>query len=374
MAKSRTDDPLSPITAEKASATKIIVSKFQRDSGDNELKQGTKVIVRESQAAVFLKEGQMADILFPGTYSLDTDNLPILSSLKAFPYFFLSPVIADVYFVSMKQFIDNKWATKNPIMKRDRDFNMVRIRAFGKFAFRISDVASFMLEIFGTRQAELVPEHPCYNQDHVNQPAYPEQSKGEQIQKPYSEIQKQKPPDILISIKKKYLEVTNMAKCPVCGAPMENEICGYCGNNDFIAFIHILNHIQKLVSYSVQQSHTDLPQQVVYTQIINQSVNPGIVPGISRKKRMTALLLCIFLGEFGIHRFYVGKIGTGLLYLFTLGLFGIGWLNKKGSMDCALCIRRGHFIGGNMQLKILSEKFYDTYPHNLLLSAAPRPS
>lgn len=132
-------------------SSKIIVAKFRRESGDNELKQGTKVIVRESQAAVFLKEGQLADILFPGTYSLDTDNLPILSSLKAFPYFFLSPVIADVYFVSMKQFIDNKWATKNQIMKRDRDFNMVRIRAFGKFAFRISDVASFMLEIFGTK-------------------------------------------------------------------------------------------------------------------------------------------------------------------------------------------------------------------------------
>lgn len=132
-------------------SNKIIVTKFRRESGNNELKQGTRVIVRESQAAVFLKEGQLADILFPGTYTLDTDNLPVLSSLEAFPYFFLSPVTADIYFVSMKQFIDNKWATKNPIMKRDRDFNMVRIRAFGKFAFRISDVASFMLEIFGTR-------------------------------------------------------------------------------------------------------------------------------------------------------------------------------------------------------------------------------
>lgn len=132
-------------------SNKIIVTKFRRESGNNELKQGTKVIVRESQAAVFLKEGQLADILSPGTYTLDTDNLPVLSSLAAFPYFFLSPVTADIYFVSTKQFIDNKWATKNPIMKRDRDFNMVRIRAFGKFAFRISDVASFMLEIFGTK-------------------------------------------------------------------------------------------------------------------------------------------------------------------------------------------------------------------------------
>lgn len=132
-------------------SNKLIVVKFQRESGNNELKQGSKVIVRESQSAVFLKGGQLADILPPGTYSLNTDNMPILSTLKAFPYLFVSPVIADVYFVSTRQFIDNKWATKNPIMKRDSDFNMVRIRAFGKFAFRIMDVALFMREIFGTK-------------------------------------------------------------------------------------------------------------------------------------------------------------------------------------------------------------------------------
>lgn len=130
---------------------KLIVAKFQRESGNNELKQGSKVIVRESQSAVFLKGGQLADILPPGTYSLRTENFPVLSTLKAFPYLFVSPVIADLYFVSTRQFIDNKWATKNPIMKRDSDFNMVRIRAFGKFAFRITDVPVFMREIFGTK-------------------------------------------------------------------------------------------------------------------------------------------------------------------------------------------------------------------------------
>lgn len=132
-------------------SNKLILSKYRRESGNNELKQGSKIIVRESQAAVFLKGGVLADILPPGTYSLTTDNLPVLSSLKAFPYLFVSPVIADVYFVSTRQFIDNKWATKNPIMKRDPEFNMVRIRAFGKFAFRIVDVAAFMREIFGTK-------------------------------------------------------------------------------------------------------------------------------------------------------------------------------------------------------------------------------
>ena len=132
-------------------SNKLIIAKYQRSSGNNELKQGSKVIVRESQNAVFLKGGVLADILPPGTHSLTTENLPVLSSLKAFPHLFVSPVIADVYFVSTRQFIDNKWATKNPLMKRDKDFNMVRIRAFGKFSFRILDVAAFMREIFGTK-------------------------------------------------------------------------------------------------------------------------------------------------------------------------------------------------------------------------------
>jgi len=132
-------------------SNKLIVVKFKRQSGNNELKRGSKVIVRESQCAVFLKGGQLADILTPGTYPLNTDNMPVLSTLKAFPYLFSSPVISDLYFISTRQFIDNKWATKNPIMKRDNDFNMVRIRAFGKFAFRIVDVGVFMREIFGTK-------------------------------------------------------------------------------------------------------------------------------------------------------------------------------------------------------------------------------
>ena len=132
-------------------SNRLIVMKFRRESGNDELKQGSKVIVRESQCAVFLKGGQLADILPPGTYELNTDNFPVLTKLKAFPYLFVSPVIADLYFVSTRQFIDNRWGTKNPIMKRDKDFNMVRIRAFGKFAFRITDVAYFMKEIFGTK-------------------------------------------------------------------------------------------------------------------------------------------------------------------------------------------------------------------------------
>lgn len=132
-------------------SNKLVVFKYGRKSGDNELKQGTKVIVRESQCAVFLKGGKLADVMHPGIYSLTTDNFPVLSSLKAFPSLFVSPVISDVYFVSTRQFVDNKWATKNPIMMRDKEFNMVRVRAFGKFAFRIVDATKFMTEIFGTK-------------------------------------------------------------------------------------------------------------------------------------------------------------------------------------------------------------------------------
>lgn len=132
-------------------SNKLIVSKFHRPSGNNELKQGSKVIVRESQCAIFLKGGQLADVLFTGTHVLNTENMPVLSSLKAFPSLFVSPVISDLYFVSTRQFIDNKWATKNPIMKRDSGMHMVRIRSFGKFAFRIVDVATFMREVFGTK-------------------------------------------------------------------------------------------------------------------------------------------------------------------------------------------------------------------------------
>ena len=132
-------------------SNKLIVAKYGRESGNNELKQGSKVIVRESQCAVFLKGGKIADIMYPGTYSLTTDNFPVLSSLKAFPTLFVSPLISDVYFISTRQFIDNKWATKNPIMMRDKDFNMVRVRAFGKFSFRIVDASKFMTEIFGTK-------------------------------------------------------------------------------------------------------------------------------------------------------------------------------------------------------------------------------
>ena len=134
---------------------KLLVYKFQRPSGDNELKQGSQLIVREGQAAVFVKGGELADIMYHGTYSLETGNFPVLTSLEAFPYRFSSPVVSDVYFVSTTQFLDVKWATKAPVIKRDSELNLVRVRAFGKFAFRVVDVGAFMMEFFGSRQTVL---------------------------------------------------------------------------------------------------------------------------------------------------------------------------------------------------------------------------
>jgi membrane protease subunit (stomatin/prohibitin family) len=134
-------------------SNKILVSKYNRPG--NEIKQGAKVIVRESQAAVFLKGGKLADILNSGTHTLNTNNLPILSTFGAFGFGFNSPIKSDLYFVSLRQFVDNKWETPNPIMLRDPEFGLVRIMAFGKFSFRIIDVSKFMTEIFGTQQKVL---------------------------------------------------------------------------------------------------------------------------------------------------------------------------------------------------------------------------
>src|SRR5919205_1780200 len=116
-----------------------IVWRFPRY--DNEIKMGAKLVVRESQTAVFVNEGQVADAFPPGTYSLQTQNLPILSTLRGWKYGFNSPFKAEVYFVSMRTFTDRKWGTKNPIMLRDPEFGPTRLRAFGSFAVKVGDVA-----------------------------------------------------------------------------------------------------------------------------------------------------------------------------------------------------------------------------------------
>jgi len=117
---------------------------------DKEIKRGAQLIVRESQVAQFVYLGQFGDQFGPGKHSLTTDNIPILSRLKGWKYGFESPFKADVYYVTTRLFTGNKWGTSNPVMVRDKDFGIVRVRAFGTYDFRVVDVPRFLREVAGT--------------------------------------------------------------------------------------------------------------------------------------------------------------------------------------------------------------------------------
>lgn len=125
-----------------------IVYRFERYG--NEIKNGAQLTVRESQTAVFINEGQLADVFSPGRYELRTANLPVLSTLMGWAHGFNSPFKAEVYFVNIKRFTDFKWGTPNPVMLRDAEFGPIRLRARGAFNFRINDPATFLREIVGT--------------------------------------------------------------------------------------------------------------------------------------------------------------------------------------------------------------------------------
>jgi membrane protease subunit (stomatin/prohibitin family) len=125
-----------------------ICHRFERYQ--NEIKNGAQLIVREGQMAVFINEGELADVFEPGTYTLNTENLPILATLKGWKYGFNSPFKAEVYFVNTHLFTDEKWGTKNPITLNDDRFGLVEIRAFGTYAFKISDPGKFIVDIVGT--------------------------------------------------------------------------------------------------------------------------------------------------------------------------------------------------------------------------------
>ena len=116
-----------------------------------EIQNGAALVVRASQMAVFVNEGQVADVFGPGTYKLTTQTLPVLTYLKNWDKLFQSPFKSDVYFFSTRQQIDQKWGTPQPITIRDADFGAVRLRAFGNYAYRIADPKLFHTEISGTR-------------------------------------------------------------------------------------------------------------------------------------------------------------------------------------------------------------------------------
>jgi len=125
-----------------------LVWRFPRQG--NEIKMNAQLVVREGQVAVFEDEGQVADVFTPGTYTLETRNLPILSDLKGWKYGFSSPFKAEVYFVGMRQYTDMKWGTQNPVTVRDAEFGVVRLRAFGTYSLQVVDAAKLLRQLVGT--------------------------------------------------------------------------------------------------------------------------------------------------------------------------------------------------------------------------------
>ena len=132
-------------------AKNVIVYKFPMEN--REIMMGSALTVRESQVAIFVHKGKISDIFEPGYYKLSTANLPVLTKLMSWKYGFNSPFKAEVYFVNTKQFTDQKWGTVNPIMIRDADFGMVRIRGFGKYSFKVDKPDVFLNELFGTNSS-----------------------------------------------------------------------------------------------------------------------------------------------------------------------------------------------------------------------------
>ncbi len=125
-----------------------MVWRFEREG--HEIKYGAKLTVREGQAAVFVHEGQLADVFTPGLYMLETNNMPILTTLQHWDHGFKSPFKSEIYFVNTTRFSDLKWGTKNPIMLRDPEFGPTRICAFGTYTVKVADPGVFMREIVGT--------------------------------------------------------------------------------------------------------------------------------------------------------------------------------------------------------------------------------
>jgi membrane protease subunit (stomatin/prohibitin family) len=126
-----------------------MVWKFPRHQ--NEIKNGAQLTVRESQVAVFVNEGKLADVFQPGRYQLTTQNMPVLTTIMGWKYGFNSPFKVDIYFVNTKNFTDQKWGTKNPIMLRDAEFGPIRLRAYGTYAIKVTDAGKFIKEIAGTQ-------------------------------------------------------------------------------------------------------------------------------------------------------------------------------------------------------------------------------
>jgi len=130
------------------STTNTMVYRFPVQG--NEIKMGAELTVRESQVAIFVNEGEIADVFGPGRHQLWTQNMPIMTKLKAWKHGFNSPFKAEVYFINTKQFINQKWGTSNPIMMRDPEFGIIRLRGYGIYSYRVSEPTVFLKELFGS--------------------------------------------------------------------------------------------------------------------------------------------------------------------------------------------------------------------------------
>ncbi len=142
------------------SSNNILVYKYPMDG--RQIQYGSKLTVRESQVAVFLNKGKIADVFGPGMYTLQTSNLPIFTQLMSWGYGFKSPFFADVYFINTRQFTNLKWGTSNPITMRDKDFGTIRLRGYGNYAFKVEDAALFMKELFGTNNVYTTDDISSY--------------------------------------------------------------------------------------------------------------------------------------------------------------------------------------------------------------------
>ncbi|MDQ3227251.1 MAG: SPFH domain-containing protein, partial [Chloroflexota bacterium] len=132
--------------------TDEIVHRVPED-GSGEFRLGSQLVVRESQRAIFFRDGKALDVFGPGRHTLSTNNIPFLTGLVGLPFGGESPFRAEVFFVSMRELTDMKWGTQQPVVYRDTELGMVRLRAFGTYSFRVADPQLFVNTIVGSRGA-----------------------------------------------------------------------------------------------------------------------------------------------------------------------------------------------------------------------------
>lgn len=143
----------------------IILYKYPMDG--RQIMFGSKLTVRESQVAIFMNKGQIADVFGPGMYTLKASNIPILTQLLSLPYGFKSPFYADVFFINTKQFTNQKWGTSSPITMRDKEFGTIRLRGYGSYSFKVIEPEVFLKELSGTNSTYTTDDITSYLRSHL---------------------------------------------------------------------------------------------------------------------------------------------------------------------------------------------------------------